>query len=125
MRVDALADTLADLRRKGTRPRFIYTLATYQNPTGSVMPRQRRLELLEVARYYETIVVEDNCYGDVHFEGAQEPALYALDDSPNVLYIGSLSKIFGPRRADGLFVGPATHAGTKSSTAATTGATAC
>ena len=51
MRVDALAETLADLRRKGTRPRFIYTLATYQNPTGSVMPRQRRLELLEVARY--------------------------------------------------------------------------
>ena len=96
MRVDALADVLADLRRKGTRPRFIYTLATYQNPTGSVMPRQRRLELLEVARYYETIVVEDNCYGDVHFEGPEEPALYALDDSPNVLYIGSLSKILGP-----------------------------
>ena len=96
MRVDALADVLADLRRKGTRPRFIYTLTTYQNPTGSVMPRQRRLELLEVARYYETIVVEDNCYGDVHFEGPEEPALYALDDSPNVLYIGSLSKILGP-----------------------------
>ncbi|MXW80545.1 MAG: PLP-dependent aminotransferase family protein [Gemmatimonadetes bacterium] len=96
MRVDALADVLADLRRKGTPPRFIYTLATYQNPTGSVMPRQRRLELLEVARYYDTIVVEDNCYGDVHFEGPEEPALYALDDSPDVLYIGSLSKILGP-----------------------------
>ena len=96
MRVDVLADVLADLHRKGTRPRFIYTLATYQNPTGSVMPRQRRLELLEVARYYETIVVEDNCYGDVHFEGPEEPALYALDDSPDVLYIGSLSKILGP-----------------------------
>ncbi len=96
MRVDALADVLAALRRKGTPPRFIYTLATYQNPTGSVMPRQRRLELLEVARYYDAIVVEDNCYGDVHFEGPEEPALYALDDSPNVLYIGSLSKILGP-----------------------------
>jgi len=96
MRVDALADVLASLRRRGVRPRFIYTLATYQNPTGSVMPRQRRLELLEVAHYYETLVVEDNCYGDVHFEGPQEPALYALDDSPSVLYIGSLSKILGP-----------------------------
>lgn len=96
MRVDALADVLANLRRKGTRPRFIYTLATYQNPTAAIMPRSRRLELLEVARYYEAIVVEDNCYGDVHFEGPQEPALYALDDSPNVLYIGSLSKILGP-----------------------------
>ena len=96
MRTDALADTLEDLHRKGTPPRFIYTLATYQNPTGSMMPRARRLELLEVARRYEAVVVDDNCYGDVHFEGAKEPSLYALDDSPNIIYICSLSKILGP-----------------------------
>ena len=96
MRTDALADTLEDLHRKGTRPRFIYTLATYQNPTGSMMPRARRLELLEVARRYDAVVVDDNCYGDVHFEGAKEPSLYALDDSPNIIYICSLSKILGP-----------------------------
>ena len=96
MRVDALADTLEDLHRKGTPPRFIYTLATYQNPTGSMMPKARRLELLEVARRYDAIVVDDNCYGDVHFEGPQEPSLYALDESPNIIYIGSLSKILGP-----------------------------
>ncbi len=96
MRTDALADTLEDLHRKGTPPRFIYTLATYQNPTGSIMPRARRLELLEVARRYDAVVVDDNCYGDVHFEGAKEPSLYALDDSPNIIYICSLSKILGP-----------------------------
>ena len=96
MRVDALADTLEDLHRKGTPPRFVYTLATYQNPTGSMMPRARRLEMLEVARRYDVIVVDDNCYGDVHFEGAKEPSLYALDDSPNIIYICSLSKILGP-----------------------------
>ena len=96
MRTDALADTLEDLHRKGTPPRFIYTLATYQNPTGSMMPRARRLELLEVARRYDAVVVDDNCYGDVHFEGAKEPSLYALDDSPNIIYICSLSKILGP-----------------------------
>jgi 2-aminoadipate transaminase len=96
MRVDALADTLEDLHRKGTPPRFIYTLATYQNPTGSMMPKARRLALLEVARRYDAIVVDDNCYGDVHFEGPQEPSLYALDESPNIIYIGSLSKILGP-----------------------------
>ena len=96
MRVDALADTLGDLHRKGTPPRFIYTLATYQNPTGSMMPRERRLELLEVARRYDAIVVDDNCYGDVHFEGVKEPSLYALDESPNMIYICSLSKILGP-----------------------------
>ena len=96
MRTDALADTLEDLHRKGTPPRFIYTLATYQNPTGSMMPRARRLELLGVARRYDAVVVDDNCYGDVHFEGAKEPSLYALDDSPNIIYICSLSKILGP-----------------------------
>jgi 2-aminoadipate transaminase len=96
MRIDALEATLEDLQRQGTPPAFIYTLATYQNPNGTVMPRQRRLQLIEVAKRYNTIVVEDNCYGDVHFEGPQEPALYALDDDPNLLYIGSLSKILGP-----------------------------
>ena len=96
MRLDALEERLRELRDKGTPPAFIYTLPTYQNPTGSVMPRQRRLQLIEVARRYDAIVVEDNCYGDVHFEGSKEPALYALDDDPNMVYICSLSKILGP-----------------------------
>ena len=104
MQVDALERTLADLHQRGTPPRFIYTLATYQNPTGSMMPRARRLELIEVARKYDAIVVEDNCYGDVHFEGAKEPSLYALDDSPNMVYICSLSKILGPGVRLGYFI---------------------
>ena len=96
MRMDALEETLADLRRAGTPPRFIYTLTTYQNPTGAVMPRERRLELLDIARRNDLIVVEDNCYADVHFEGEKQPSLYALDDSPNIVYLCSLSKILGP-----------------------------
>ena len=59
MRVDALEETLRRLHDQGTPPRFIYTLATYQNPTGSVMPRARRLELLEVAQRFDCVVVED------------------------------------------------------------------
>ena len=104
MQVDALDRTLANLHQCGTPPRFIYTLATYQNPTGSMMPRARRLQLIEVARKYDAIVVEDNCYGDVHFEGAKEPSLYALDDSPNMVYICSLSKILGPGVRLGYFI---------------------
>ena len=96
MSVEALDRTLADLHERGTPPRFVYTLATYQNPTGIVMPRARRLQLLEVARKYDAVVLEDNCYGDVHFEGEKELALYTLDDGPNVVYLCSLSKIFGP-----------------------------
>lgn len=96
MRMDALEQTLAKLADQDRKPRFIYTLASYQNPTGTVMPRERRLELIEIARRYDVPVVEDNCYGDVHFEGDKPPALYALDDSPSQIYICSLSKIFGP-----------------------------
>jgi len=96
MRVDDLERQLEVLTQAGTPPRFIYALTTYQNPTGSVMPRSRRLELIEVARRYDCPVVEDNCYGDVHFEGPVEPSLYALDDHPNHIYLCSLSKILGP-----------------------------
>ena len=97
MRMDALASTLEGLRRENRRPRFIYTLPTYQNPTGAVMPRERRLELLKIAKSHDVIVVEDNCYGDVHYEAtAKPPALYSLDDGPNQIYLCSLSKIFAP-----------------------------
>ncbi|MFH1569897.1 MAG: PLP-dependent aminotransferase family protein [Gemmatimonadota bacterium] len=96
MRPDDLERRLEALRREGAVPRFIYTLATYQNPTGSVMPRPRRLELIEVARRFDCPLVEDNCYGDVHFEGGKEPALYALDPGPGQIYLCSLSKILGP-----------------------------
>jgi 2-aminoadipate transaminase len=96
MRIDALEDVLGRLRDQGRAPRFIYTLATYQNPTGTVMPRERRLELLEVARQHACIVFEDNCYADVHFDGDKPPALYALDDGPGQIYACSLSKILAP-----------------------------
>ena len=97
MKMDALAKTLERLHKNKRPPRFIYTLPTYQNPTGAVMSRSRRVELLRLAREYDCIVVEDNCYGDVHFEdSAKPPALYALDDGPNQIYMCSLSKIFCP-----------------------------
>jgi 2-aminoadipate transaminase len=101
MRMDALAETMADLHKKGTPPAFIYTLTTYQNPTGSIMPLERRKELLQIAAQYNAIVVEDNCYGDVHFEGEVPPSLYALDDSERMIYICSLSKILGPGVREG------------------------
>ncbi len=96
MRLDVLEDTLKRLDRQGRQARFIYTISTYQNPTGSIMPRDRRLELIELAGHFGVPVVEDNCYADVHYEGDVEPALYALSDRPEILYTCSLSKILGP-----------------------------
>lgn len=96
MRVDALAETLERLEAEGRKPRCIYTLATYQNPTGAVMSPHRRQKLVELARRHDVPVIEDNCYGDVHFDGDKPPALYALDDDPRQIYLCSLSKIFAP-----------------------------
>ena len=96
MRMDALADTLNRLADDGRKPRFIYTLATYQNPTGAVLPTDRRLRMIELAREHDIPIVEDNCYGDVHYDGDKPPALYALDDDPRQIYLCSLSKIFAP-----------------------------
>ena len=96
MRLDLLEERLSSLVRSGRKPKFIYTITTYQNPTGFVMPKANRLRLIELARAHDVPVIEDNCYGDVHYEGPVEPALYSLDDDPNQIYLCSLSKILAP-----------------------------
>ncbi len=96
MRMDHLEDELKRLDKAGRLPRFIYPISTYQNPTGFVMPRERRLEMIALARQYDIPIVEDNCYADVHYEGPVEPSIYALDDDPNHIYLCSLSKILAP-----------------------------
>ncbi len=106
MSADALEQTLMDLQIRGTPPRFIYTEATYQNPTGTMMPRARREAILALAKRFNVILVEDNCYGDVHYTGDKPPAFYALDDYENQIYLCSLSKIFAPGVRLGYFSAP-------------------
>ena len=96
MRLDHMEDELKRLDKAKKLPKFIYAISTYQNPTGFNMPKSRRLEMIELARRYDIPIVEDNCYADVHYEGEIEPAIYALDDDPNHIYLCSLSKILGP-----------------------------
>jgi 2-aminoadipate transaminase len=96
MQLDVLEDRLTELERAGRRPKFIYTITTYQNPTGFTMPAGKRRELIELARRFDVPLIEDNCYGDVHYEGEVAPAIYALDDDPRHIYLCSLSKILAP-----------------------------
>jgi len=96
MRLDALEDRLKALAAAGRQARFIYAISTYQNPTGFVMPKANRLALIDLAARFGVPIVEDNCYADVHYEGPVEPALYALNDSPDQIYLCSLSKILAP-----------------------------
>ena len=96
IRVDALGQILADLKAKGTTPKYICTVPTIQNPTGSIMPLDRRREFLAVAAEYGVPIFEDECYADLTWGGMDAPpALYSLDPS-RVIHIGSFSKTLAP-----------------------------
>src|SRR6202142_3849307 len=88
MRVDMLADELADLKRRGITPKYIYTIPTVQNPTGTIMPEARRAELLELAEQYGVPIFEDDCYADLIWDGRRPPALYSMSNTSNVIHIG-------------------------------------
>ncbi len=96
MRIDELEEVLAGLAREGRRPKFIYSIPSFQNPAGVTLSEPRRRRLVELAREHEVLVVEDNPYGLLRFEGDPVTPLYALDGGDYVLYMGTLSKILSP-----------------------------
>ena len=96
IQMDQLENILADLKVKGIRPKYIYTIPTLQNPTGTVMTVERRHRLLDLSEEYGVPIFEDECYADLIFEGEYEKAIKGLDDSNRVLHIGSVSKSLGP-----------------------------
>lgn len=106
MRMDALADLLDRQAAIGRPSSFIYTTASYQNPTGTTQPLERRHELLAIARKHRIPIVEDDTYGDIAFEPLQVPAIYTLAQPGEVMYIGSFSKILGPGLRLGFFIAP-------------------
>jgi len=92
MRMDALASALADLKARGIRPKYIYTIPTVQNPTGTILSEQRRIELLRLSEQYGVPIFEDDCYADLIWDGRRPPSLHAMSQSGNVIHIGSFSK---------------------------------
>ena len=104
MRMDALDATLADLAARGVKPKYVYTIPTVQNPTGTVMSRERRLEMLEIARRHQVLIFEDDCYADLLWEGERPPTIRALDEGNHVVYCGSFSKSIAPALRVGYLV---------------------
>lgn len=82
------------LREAESRPKLLYTIPTFQNPSGRTQTRVRRLEILTIARDHGLLVVEDDPYGELRFTGTPEPSLRALD--PDVVYLGTFSKTIAP-----------------------------
>jgi 2-aminoadipate transaminase len=96
LRIDALERLLDDMAAKGVRPKFIYTIPTVQNPTGSVLPVDRREALLDLARRHGVPVFEDECYADLVFGEDWPPALRGMEGGDAVIHIGSFSKTLAP-----------------------------
>ncbi|MCX5733529.1 MAG: PLP-dependent aminotransferase family protein [candidate division NC10 bacterium] len=91
MRVDLLEPLL-----QRHRPKFIYTLPTYQNPSGALLSLERRRRLLELAYRFRVPVVEDDIYQDFSYDGDPPPTLKALDTAGFVIYVSSFSKTLSP-----------------------------
>jgi 2-aminoadipate transaminase len=106
MRVDLLEETLDRLEGEGRRPKFVYTVPTFQNPGGVTLSLPRRKRLVEVARERELLVLEDNPYGLLRYEGDPAQTLYSLDGGVYVMYLGTFSKIFSPGLRLGWVVAP-------------------
>jgi 2-aminoadipate transaminase len=104
LRADALATALEDLARRGIRPKYIYTIPTVQNPTGTVMSEARRAEVIALARRYGVPIFEDECYSDLVWSGTRPPALYAMAGGEGVIHIGSFSKSISPALRIGYIV---------------------
>jgi 2-aminoadipate transaminase len=106
MRVDELEATLDRLDAEGRRPKFIYTIPTFQNPGGVTMSLPRRRRLVQVAAERELLVLEDNPYGLLRYEGEPLPTLRSLDGGRFVVYLGTFSKILSPGIRTGWAVAP-------------------
>jgi len=106
MRMDVLASALADLKSRGITPKYIYTIPTVQNPTGTILPEARRAELLKLSQAYGVPVFEDDCYADLIWDGQRPPAIYAMSETSNVIHIGSFSKSIAPALRVGYIVAP-------------------
>ena len=93
-------------KRKGVRPKYIYTIATVQNPTATILDEGRRKKLIELAEAYGVPIFEDDCYADLTWSGKRPPAIYAMSKTQNVIHIGSFSKTIAPALRVGFIVAP-------------------
>jgi 2-aminoadipate transaminase len=91
----AVRERLTGLRGQGRRCKLIYTIVNFQNPAGPSQSLRRRHELIDLAHEFDTMILEDDAYGELRFEGETLPPLYALDRGGRVIRAGTLSKILG------------------------------
>jgi 2-aminoadipate transaminase len=105
-------DALARLLESGERPRFLYLVSSFQNPTGITLSLERRHALIKLAAQHRLPIVEDDPYGDLYYSGGRLPLVAALDaelagELRHVMYLGTFSKLLAPGLRVGWLVAPA------------------
>ena len=93
---DSLRRNLKRLHRTGIIPKFFYTVPNFQNPSGETMSLERRKELLDIASEYDFLIIEDDPYGDLIFEGEPIPPIKSFDTRGRVVYLSTFSKVLAP-----------------------------
>ncbi len=96
MRVDLLEEKIKELIKQDMSVKFIYTIPTFQNPAGTVMPESRRKKLVEIAHEHNLIIIEDDPYGNLRYEVPAVKPIKAFDDEGRVVYMSTFSKILAP-----------------------------
>jgi 2-aminoadipate transaminase len=105
MRSDKLEEELNVLKMVGEKPKFVYIIPDFQNPAGVTMPEWRRLEIIDICKRYDVLIVEDSPYRELRFEGENQRTIYQLADDGMVLLLGTFSKIFVPGFRIGWIIG--------------------
>jgi 2-aminoadipate transaminase len=110
--IEALAERLERLKEQRARPRLLYTIPTFQNPSGVTLSAERRPALLDLARRHDLLIIEDDVYRDLAFAAHPPPSLYALDaedGGQTVIRLGSFSKILAPGLRLGWLIAAPAH----------------
>jgi 2-aminoadipate transaminase len=108
LRIDLVEEALDRLAAEGRPPKLLYTIPSFQNPGGVTMSLERRERLIALAHQRELLIVEDNPYGQIRFEGEALPTLWELDDGAGwVIYLSTFSKILAPGLRAGWVAAPA------------------
>lgn len=103
---EKVEEQISRLKSQGKKPRFIYVIPNFQNPTGVTMSLERRKHVLDIAEENSIPVIEDNPYGELRYSGNRIPTIKSLDRNESVIYMGSFSKIMSPGLRLGYIIAP-------------------
>lgn len=96
MQVDLVEDKVKELLKDDIQVKFIYTVPTFQNPAGTVMPESRRKKLIDIANEYDFVIIEDDPYGKLRYDSGPVKPIKTFDDEGRVIYMSTFSKILAP-----------------------------